>query len=109
MTNDEKVRAIRDEIGTGDPTDEDLDAALEEHEGWWRAVAVSILKRRRADLIAGGQAVTSVSLSGVVSVGFSAGNAAALSAQIARLESELSDERDLCAGPARLTRLSPRG
>lgn len=81
---------IRDEIGTADPpSDADLRAWYAELASR-TLVALRVLKRRRAE-VAGGSAVTSLSIAGAISVGLK-GDVAALDRQIARLEALYAQE-----------------
>lgn len=73
---------VRDEIGTADPpSDADLDTSFDELQ-MREAVALRVLKRRRADLLAN---PASFSISGVLSQDASA-NLRSLEAQIAPLQ-----------------------
>jgi hypothetical protein len=85
MTEHE-LALIRDEIGStpDDDTLEEWHAEL----GHWLPVAIRALKRRRADAAAGGAQATSLSLSGVLSVGLAKTDVTALDAQIARMEAQ---------------------
>jgi hypothetical protein len=83
---DTDLQLIRDEIGTSTPpTDDDLDDSWRQL-GHWLPVAVRVLKRRRADIAAGGQSVQSLNLAGAISVGFGGADLRTLDAQILRLE-----------------------
>lgn len=77
---------IRDEVGAtpADTTLEDWHDELSH----WLPVAIRVLKRRLADASAGGQAVSSFSLDGVLSVGLGKADLRALAEQIARLEGQ---------------------
>jgi hypothetical protein len=98
---DEQVRLIRDEIGDGGPTDDDLFEAADAVDTW-QAVAVSVLKRRRAAALGGGTDTggsESIQIPGVI--GYSKGASlgamslaatiAALDAQIARLSGQVGE------------------
>lgn len=92
VLTDSDLRLIRDEIGEGPPDDDALYEAADTADTW-QAVAVSVLKRRRAAALAGGSTGSneSIQIPGVIS--FSSGSSssslagvvAALDAQIARL------------------------
>lgn len=89
----ELLPLIRDEIGDGSPPSdvelEDLFASV----GYWRLVALRILKRRRAEAVAAaGGGVSNVSIPGAISVGLRAGDVASLDRQIAKLENEHAAE-----------------
>lgn len=75
---------LRDEIGSdpGDDTLEEWYATL----GHWLPVAIRALKRRLADATAGGQEVSSFTLTGVMAVGMSKASLKDLAAHIERLE-----------------------
>ena len=75
---------LRDELGAH-PDDDTLEE-LHGETGHWILTALRVLKRRRADIAGGGQAASSFSLSGVLSVSLGTGNLAALDSQIERLE-----------------------
>lgn len=103
---DVDLEAVRDEIGSAiPPTNGQLNASYDVL-GSWRAVALRVLKRRRADL--SGQEVGSVTLPGVASVTLRS-NLAALDRQIARLELELDAESSVDGVPgARVGRIHRR-
>lgn len=85
LTDIDRAR-VRDEIGTSEPpTDFDLDDSYDEL-GTWQAVALRVLQRRRADLIANPLSFT---LTGVLSMS-AAANIAGLDAQIRRLEAAVA-------------------
>lgn len=107
LTTDE-LALVRDEIGSAvPPTDASLHKSHDEL-GSWRAVALRVLKRRRADLA--GSEVASVTLPGVAAVSLRS-NVAGLDRQIVRLEAELAAEAgDLDGVPgARVGRVHRRG
>lgn len=80
---------VRDEIGTAEPpTDAELDT-LHDTLGYWRLVALRVLKRRRAAIAASeGGGVSQITIPGALGVGFRGTDLSALDAQIARLEGE---------------------
>jgi hypothetical protein len=105
---DDELRLIRDEIGDGPPTDDEL-YELADPAGVWQEVAVSVLKRRRAAALGGGTdhgASESIQIPGVL--GYSRGASltamslaalvAALDAQIARLSGQVGLPSGLIPG-----------
>lgn len=88
------LRAIRDEIGDGGPTDDQL-YELADVLGSWQEVAVSVLRRRRAAALGGGTesvASESFTIPGVLSFssGASAGSQAAVSTIVAALDAQIA-------------------
>lgn len=87
---------IRDEIGTADPpADSDLSVWMTQLNNRI-LVALRVLKRRRAE-VAGGSAVSSLSIAGAISVGLK-GDVGALDRQIARLEAAYEAETGVATG-----------
>lgn len=82
---DQELELLRDEIGD-EPADNILYTWFDDL-GHWIPVALRILRRRRANSTAGGEA-SSFTLTGVLSVGLSKPSTASLDAQIARLQAE---------------------
>jgi hypothetical protein len=88
---DEDLTAIRDEIGDGGPTDDEL-YELAAAAGTWQAVAVSVLKRRRAAALGGGTdsgSSESIQIPGVI--GYSKG-ASLTAMSLAALVKALDDQ-----------------
>lgn len=110
MDIDTLIEKVRDEIGSGEPSDDALATLLEDSDGSWRAVALRVLKRRRADIAGAAGKVSQVSLSGVLSVAFTGGDLRSLDNQIARLEVDLAAEGQPDGAGARfITRPGVRG
>lgn len=84
----EDLAWIRDWVGAA-PDDDTVREHLRREQGGLAArerAALRILRRRRADMAAGGGAVTGLTVPGVISVTQAAGDARALDEAIARLE-----------------------
>lgn len=79
-----EMDSIRDYVGTQVPTNTEIYVMAADC-STWPEVALRILRRRLADITAGG-GTTSVSIDGVMSVSFTRADVSSISASIMRLE-----------------------
>lgn len=101
---DEDLNSIRDYVGADSPTDDEL-AEYAETLTYWQEVALRVLRRRRAGA-AGGDSVTSFSLTGVLSLGQRAADLGTIEDAIRDLERQLTDiTGESFAGGVSVTRI----
>ena len=93
---------VRDYTGVQVPTDLEI-YVLAEAETYWQEVALRILRRRLANSNSG-EATTSFSLSGVLSVGMAKSDLSILTSQIRDLQTQLDELNGIPSGSVFVTR-----
>jgi len=98
---DSDINFIRDYVGD-DPNDTDL-YILADSVKYWQEVPLRILRRRLANSNSG-EATTSFSLSGVLSVGMAKSDLSILTSQIRDLQTQLDELNGIPSGSVFVTR-----